>query len=509
MPTAISRIADSIAVYPIVILIVALWVICVARPYLNRRKTIRERGCQYPRSLPQKDPIFGLDVAFRMFRSYDGGQRSRTFQKQHEEFGPTFQSVALGKTRIFTIDPDNLRAIFSTDFKDWGVQPLRLPSWGAFLGDGVMNTDGARWIHSRALVQPMFRKDQTADLPSFDVHVARLIDLIPKDRSTVDLQPLFARLILDFTTEFIFGESVESLTPSPDTSAMEFLEAFHYGQSSIGKKTQLPMLTVFTPDKKLQQSSKIVRQFVDRYIDRALVRCSSSPPLSKARKYVLAEELVQQTKDRADVRSQLLNVFLAAHDTTAVLLTNVFFNLARHPTVYRKLRQELQHVDLDPTDFDALRNLPYLCNVITETSRFTPVVGQSARIALHDTVLPSGGGLAGTAPVFVRQNTSVQFNFFALHRRPTVYGADADKFRPERWADSKLEVGSWDYLPFSRGPRVCPAQQMALTQIRWTVARLLRVFAAVENRDPVWEFVERYRITTDSSNGCLVGLVPA
>ncbi|KAI9878481.1 MAG: hypothetical protein M1830_000767 [Pleopsidium flavum] len=487
-------------------LVLTLYGFAAARQYLIRQKTIHERGCQPPRSVPQKDPLFGLDVAFRMFKSYGEGQRSTKFKEQHEAFGSTFQSVALGKTRIFTIDPENLRAIFATDFKNWGVQSLRLPSWEPFLGKGVMDTDGAFWRHSRDMVQPLFRREQISDLASFDVHVTRFLDLIPKDESMVDLQPLFARLILDFTTDFLFGESVECLTSAPNKAAMAFLEAFHYGQAGIGKRTQLPYWTVFTHDKKFWQAAKITRDFVDEYVNRAIHR-RESPGSDKRRRYILADELVKQTKDKQDIRNQLLNTFLAAHDTTAVLLTNVFFHLARNPNVYAKLRQEILQVDPKQASSEELKSLQYLWNVVSETSRLTPVVGQSARIALHDTVLPTGGGPSGILPIYVRKGTSVQFNFFALHRRPKVYGQDAGTFRPERW--DAPHVGSWDFLPFGGGPRVCPAQQMALMQVRFTVARIVQNFSSIKNRDPVLEFVEQYRITSDSKNGCKVAMIPA
>lgn len=293
---------------------------------------------------------------------------------------------------------------------------------------------------------------------------------------------------------------------------MNFLDAFHYGQAAIGKRTQLPYWTVFTRDTKYQQSAQIVRDFADKHIDLAINRRNflQKDP-NKQYKYILVDELVKTGKDRTDIRNQLLNTFLAAHDTTAVLMTNVFFNLARNPALYAKLHQEVLQIDQKETtttiNYDELKSLQYLRAVVTETSRLTPVVGQSARIALQDTILPSGGGPSGTSPIFVRKGTSVQFNFFALHRRREIYGDDAAAFRPERWAT--LQVGSWDFLPFGGGPRVCPAQQMALMQVRFTVARIVRKFEGVENRDPVLEFVEQYRITSDSKNGCKIALMEA
>ena len=499
----LSAMLDYSTIALCVSVIFVLYGLPIARQYLIRLKTIRECGCQPPRSLPQTDPIFGLDTALRMFRSYREGQRSADFKDQHDALGNTFQSVALGKRRIFTIEPDNLRSILLTDFKDWGVQPLRLPPWGPLLGSGVMDTDGMFWKHSRDMVQPLFRKEQISDLASFDIHVTRMLDLMPEDGSTMDLQPLFARLILDFTTEFLFGESVECLTPTPKEDAMSFLNAFHYGQAGIGKRTQLPYLTVFTRDTKFDQAVRIARHHVDEHINRAIIRRDTQNP-GKQRKYILVDELVKTSKNKEDVRSQLLNTFLAAHDTTAVLMTNVFFNLARNPGMYDKLRQEILHIDLREANFDDLKGLLYLRNVVTETCRLTPVVCQSARIALQDTILPTGGGSFGNSPIYVAKGTSIQLNFFALHRRVEVYGIDPEVFRPERW--DALQVGSWDFLPFLGGPRVCPAQQMALLQVKFTVARIVQTFQTIENRDPVIDFIEQYRITSDSKNGCKVAL---
>ena len=61
----------------------------------------------------------------------------------------------------------------------------------------------------------------------------------------------------------------------------------------------------------------------------------------------------------AFLRDQLLNVFLGAKDTATIGISDVFFHLARHPTVWRELRQEIlrNEVPLDPGSFSSLRYL--------------------------------------------------------------------------------------------------------------------------------------------------------
>lgn len=47
-----------------------------------------------------------------------------------------------------------------------------------------------------------------------------------------------------------------------------------------------------------------------------------------------------------------------------------------------------------------------------------------------------------------------------MHRRPDLYGMDAELFRPERWdEDMPMNLSKtnakWGYLPFNGGPRIC------------------------------------------------------
>jgi cytochrome P450 len=93
-----------------------------------------------------------------------------------------------------------------------------------------------------------------------------------------------------------------------------------------------------------------------------------------------------------------------------------------------------------------------------------------------------------------------------MHRDPDIWGDDAETFRPERWEG--FESGG-HYIPFSAGPRVCPGQQLTLTETAYVLVKLLRAYRDIVNRDPEMVFVEESRLTVESRNGVLVGLVPA
>jgi cytochrome P450 len=75
-------------------------------------------------------------------------------------------------------------------------------------------------------------------------------------------------------------------------------------------------------------------------------------------------------------------------------------------------------------------------------------------------VLPTGGGPDRKSPVLIPKGIPVAYSIYAMHRRPDLYGMDAELFRPERW-DEDMPLyrddtnSKWGYLPFNGGPRIC------------------------------------------------------
>ena len=140
--------------------------------------------------------------------------------------------------------------------------------------------------------------------------------------------------------------------------------------------------------------------------------------------------------------------------------------------------------------------------------RLFPPVPTNARFAYSDTVLPRGGGANGKLPIFVPKGSIVMYSVYSMHRRTDIYGPDALKFNPERWApeapNGPLRPG-WGFLPFNGGPRICVGQQYALTEASYTIVRLLQTFGELENRDPN-EWVEGYGLTLCSGEGTKVAL---
>lgn len=217
-------------------------------------------------------------------------------------------------------------------------------------------------------------------------------------------------------------------------------------------------------------------------------------------RYIFLDHLLAATQDRTVIRSELLNILLAGRDTTAALLSNVLWDLPRHPDVLARLREEITTIvgpDSLPT-YEQLKEMKYLRAIINESQRLYPIVPHNARQARKDTILSSGGH-----STFIPKGTYVVYDSFAMHRRTSIYGEDADVFRPERWLDPKFRPG-WGYIPFSGGPRVCIGQNFALTEAMYVVVRMVQRFEMERVGEEEW--VEKVTITCTGDGGCKVGL---
>lgn len=133
-------------------------------------------------------------------------------------------------------------------------------------------------------------------------------------------------------------------------------------------------------------------------------------------------------------------------------------------------------------------------------------MASQARGCLSPTILPDGGGAEGTQPIYVRSGDAISINFFTLHRDSEIFGPDPEDFRPERWADIRP---TWEFLPFGGGARHCPAQQLALFWVAYTLVRMLMEYREVRNEDNTEEFVENMKLNMESYNGAKVSLVMA
>ncbi|KAE8385578.1 cytochrome P450 [Aspergillus alliaceus] len=445
-------------------------------------------GLLLARPLNQKGDVIGFSLFRGMQKSAREGLSLQRHYENTQQHGPTISAVLLGKSFISTSDPENIKAVLATQFQDFNLGE-RNDAFAPFLGRGIFTEDGPEWERSRALIRPSLSKAQVAELPIIEQHVQNLLSRIPGDGSTVDLQQLFFNFTLDSATHSLLGQPVGFQLSPAGSEAERFSRAFDDAQAFLQVRAKLGPFRGLVRNKAFEVNCQLVHSAVDRYVSEALGR--SARPRSEdgkpgSMRYDLLSELASTMTDGTQIRNELLNVLLAARDTTASLLSSVFFMLARHPRVWSRLQQEVVQLEGQRPTYDKLREMRYVRAVLNEALRLFPPVPTNIRCATCHTSLPRGGGVDGLQPVFVANGTIVHYSIWTMHRSTAIYGSDAEEYRPERWLQESDEAPlrpGWGFLPFSGGPRICLGQQKALTEAAYVVIRMLQTFATVQSRD--------------------------
>ncbi|KAJ6008330.1 hypothetical protein N7540_012306 [Penicillium herquei] len=413
---------------------------------------------------------------------------------------------------VMTVDPENIKALLTGQFADYGKGELFHREWKEFLGDSIFATDGELWSRSRQLIRPMFARDRIVDTEIFEKHVQKLIPLLggstsPHASRVVDVGSLFFRYTLDAATDYLLGQGTDSL----ENPATRFAEAFRCVQQRQAEMFRAGVFANFMSRKEFRRNLKIMDQFIQPYIETVLSLSTDELDQKLSKRETFLDALARFTRDPRVLRDQLVAVLLAGRDTTAGTLSFCLFELARHPEVVAKLREEIRDrlgvgADAQKPSYNDLKEMKYLSGVINETMRLYPVVPFNVRFSLHDTTLPRGGGPDGRSPVGVLAGTRVIYSTMLMQRDPDLYDGvdsknyfDPNQWIPERWVEG-WQPRPWQFIPFNGGPRICIGQQFATIEMGYTIIRILQAYERVialpvSGKDQVEDPTLRFEVT--------------
>lgn len=228
-----------------------------------------------------------------------------------------------------------------------------------------------------------------------------------------------------------------------------------------------------------------ISDFVNYYVEKGLAKRASllAEKSTDPTRYVFLDHLVRHTNDRNAIRSELLNVLLAGRDTTASLLSNVWFTLSKRTDVWNKLREDIDILDGRLPTFEQLKELKYLRAVLNESLRVHPVVPLNWREAVVDTTLPLGGGEDGNSPIFIPKGQTVTWSTYAMHKRKDYYGDDADEYKPERWLGQDGLRPGWEVLSIFSTVLLIEKNRLTIlsvSSIQWRSKNLYRTTIRVD-----------------------------
>eukprot|EP00094_Tigriopus_californicus_P011152 TCALIF_10762-PA protein Name:"Similar to Cyp6a8 Cytochrome P450 6a8 (Drosophila melanogaster)" AED:0.09 eAED:0.25 QI:14/0.25/0.2/1/1/0.8/5/0/459 len=191
------------------------------------------------------------------------------------------------------------------------------------------------------------------------------------------------------------------------------------------------------------------------------------------------QELLEEIKNNPDgevgkylteehVTAQGAIFFLAGFETTANTLSTLCYNLAKHPEIQDKVREEITNVvnECDGRiDYDSVQGMKYLEACIHENLRMYPPATLHIRQCTKDTEIAPG--------LVIKKGMRVDFPIYTSHHNPEFF-PEPETFDPERFMpENEKNIKNLTYRPFGGGPRFCIGQRFALIEMKMAVAKLL------------------------------------
>lgn len=175
--------------------------------------------------------------------------------------------------------------------------------------------------------------------------------------------------------------------------------------------------------------------------------------------------------DVENIRYQIITFLIAGHETTSGLLSFAIYYLLANPEVLRKAYEEADRVLTGPVPtYAQVRELKYIRMILNETLRLWPTAPAFSLYAKEDTTL------AGKYPL--KKDDSVVVLIPRLHRDRSVWGDDAEEFRPERFVDPS-SIPLHAFKPFGNGQRACIGQQFAMQEATLVLGMVLKHFELI------------------------------
>jgi cytochrome P450 len=144
----------------------------------------------------------------------------------------------------------------------------------------------------------------------------------------------------------------------------------------------------------------------------------------------------------------------------------MFYYVINTPGVYEKMMEEIDNASRNgllseiPQYDEVEAHCPYYIAVFRETMRLCP----SAPNIFPRIVSKPGIDLYGK---HVPPGTEITCNPYFLHRDKTLYGEDANEFKPERWLESEArsrQLLKYNFA-FGYGTRVCLGKDIAAVEL--------------------------------------------
>ncbi len=382
------------------------------------------------------------------------------FIERARDYGDVVRMRFLYLTAYFLYHPDDIEFVVATNAKNFiKARSLRSPLFQRLVGNGLLTSEHDEWKRQRRLAQPAFHRQRINSYGEVMVDYTQRMLGSWKDGEERDIHRDMMRLTLEIVVKTLFNADVSADADKVGRVLAQIVKPF---ASQATLKWIMDNRLPTTTHRRFNQDAKEIDDIVYRII--AERRQSGGDEGDLLSMLLQAHDEDGSQMSDKQLRDEVMTLFLAGHETTALTLSWAWYLLARNPNTERRFHEELQEVlgANTPTVAD-LPRLKYCEMIAKESMRLYPPAFGLGREAIEDCEI-GGYRMPAKTQVFMFQ--------WATQRDPR-YFAEPTEFRPERWTEEfSNSLPKYAYFPFGGGPRFCIGNSFAMMEIILVLATI-------------------------------------
>ena len=394
---------------------------------------------------PTGHPILGVMPEFN--------RDTLGFIQRCRDYGDVVRMRFLYLTVHFLYNPDDIEYVLSTNAKNFiKSRSLRSPFFRRLVGNGLLTSEGEEWKRQRRLAQPAFHRQRISAYGDVMVEYATRTFSSWRHGEQRDIHRDMMRLTLEIVVKTLFNADVSGDADKVGLVLSQMVKPF---ASQATVKWILDNRLPTPAHRRFNQAAKEIDEIVYRII--AERRASSHDQGDLLSMLLAAHDEDGSQMTNRQLRDEVMTLFLAGHETTALTLSWAWYLLAQNPEVEKKFHSELDEVlqGRQPTMSD-MPNLKYTEMIAKESMRLYPPAYGVGRETIDECEI---GGYR------VRARSQV-FMFQWATQRDSRFFEEPQRFCPERWTEAfSNALPKYAYFPFGGGPRLCIGNYFAMMEV--------------------------------------------
>jgi cytochrome P450 len=357
--------------------------------------------------------------------------------------------------------PDLIEEVLVTQSK-YFIKHFALRLNPMVLGKGLLTSEGDFWLRQRRLSQPMFLRNR---IHRYGVPMVAATERLLNEWQAGekrDIHQEMMRLTLAIAAKTLFnaevGGDAQAVAEAMEVMQRNFVERFN----SIWP---VPIWIPTPANLRARRASRQLDEVIFRIIRQRRQDNVDHGDLLSVLLRARDEDDGTGMSDQ-QLRDEAMTLFLAGHETTALVLSWTWYLLAQHPEAEQRLWAELDAVlGGRAASADDWPKLKFTEMIALESMRLYSPAYVIGREATADCVI---GGY------HVPRGTTILMSPWVVQRDARFFD-DPHAFLPERWGEERIKtLPKFAYFPFGGGPRVCIGQQFAMMELVLILATLAR-----------------------------------